>query len=125
MAGETYEQAAGFQETLRKLAMIHEGFVQDKAGLGLDLTGASALDTKTAALLVVAAAVAIGSSPVCLEWSATRALAAGASEEEIADVLLAIVPVAGIGRTVSAAPDVAAALGYDVEAAPEEPDDPL
>jgi len=36
-------------------------------------------------------------------------------------VLLAIVPVAGLGRVVSAAPGVAAALEYDIEAALEEP----
>jgi 4-carboxymuconolactone decarboxylase len=75
-----------------------------------------------AALLVVGAAVAIGSSAVCLEWSTTRALAAGASKDEITDVLLAIAPVAGLGRIVSAAPDLATALGYDIEAALEEPD---
>jgi alkylhydroperoxidase/carboxymuconolactone decarboxylase family protein YurZ len=75
-------------------------------------------------LLLVGAAVAIGSSAVRLEWSTGQALAAGASEEEIAGVLLAIAPVAGLGRIVSAAPDVATALGYDVEAALEEPDDP-
>ena len=115
--------AARFQETLRSLAMIHEGFVQDKARLGLDLARVSALDPKTAALLLVAAAVAIGSSAVCLEWSTGRALAVGASEDEIAEVLLAIAPVAGLGRIVSAAPDVATALGFDVEAALEEPDD--
>jgi hypothetical protein len=34
--------------------------------------------------------VAIGPPAVCLEWSAGRALAAGASEDEIAYVLLAI-----------------------------------
>ena len=66
--------------------------------------------------------VAIGSPGVCLEWSASRALAAGASEDEIADVLLAIAPVAGLGRVVAAAPDVATALGYDITAALEEPD---
>ena len=112
----------GFQDTLRQLAMIHEGFVQDKARLGLDPARTSALEPKTAALLLVAAAVAIGSPAVCLEWSAGRALAAGASEDEIADVLLAIAPVAGLGRVVAAAPDVAIALGYDVAAALEEPD---
>ena len=67
--------------------------------------------------------MAIGSPAVCLEWSTGRALAAGATEDEIADVLLAIAPVAGLGRVVSAAPDVATALGYDVAAALEEPDD--
>ncbi len=112
---------ARFQETLRRLAMIDEGFVEDQAGLGL--TGTPALDPRTAALLQLGASVAIGSSAVCLQWCAGRALAAGASEDEIADVLLAIAPVAGLGRVVAAAPEVATALGYDVAAALEEPGD--
>jgi len=117
------DQAVRFHETLRRLAMIDEGFVEDQAGLGLDPAAASALDLKTAALLRVAVSVALGSPGVCLEWSAGRALAAGASEDEIADVLLAIAPVAGLARVACAAPDVATALGYDVAAALEEPDD--
>ena len=111
-----------FQETLRRLAIIDEGFVEDEAGLGLDPAGKSTLDPKTAALLQVGVSVAIGSPAVCLEWSTGRALAAGASEDEIADVLLAIAPVAGLGRVVAAAPDVATALGYDIAAALEEPE---
>jgi 4-carboxymuconolactone decarboxylase len=110
-----------FQETLRRLAMIDEPFVKDQARLGIDPAEASALDPKTAALLQVGACVATGSPAVCLEWSAGRALAAGATEDEIADVLLAIAPVTGLGRVVCAAPDVATALGYDIAAALEEP----
>jgi alkylhydroperoxidase/carboxymuconolactone decarboxylase family protein YurZ len=72
--------------------------------------------------LRVAVVVATGSPAVCLEWSAGRALAAGATEDEIAEVLLAIAPVVGLGRVVCAAPDVATALGYDVAAALEETD---
>jgi alkylhydroperoxidase/carboxymuconolactone decarboxylase family protein YurZ len=116
-------QDARFHETQRKLILIHEGFIQDKAKLALDLARTAALDPKTAALIVVAVAVAIGSSSFCLQWSAGRALAAGASEGEIADVLLAIAPVAGLGRIAAAAPDLAIALGYDVEAALEAIDD--
>jgi alkylhydroperoxidase/carboxymuconolactone decarboxylase family protein YurZ len=112
-----------FQETLRRLAMIDDGFVEDEAGLRLGLVAASALDPKTAALLQLGVSVALGSPAVCLEWSAGRALAAGASEDEITDVLLAIAPVAGLGRVVAAAPEVATALGYDIAAALEEPAD--
>jgi alkylhydroperoxidase/carboxymuconolactone decarboxylase family protein YurZ len=111
-----------FQETLRRLALIDEGFVKSEAGLALGTGGISALDPKTAALLQVGASVTIGSSAVCLQWSASRAMAAGASEDEIAEVLLAIAPVTGLGRIAAAAPDVAIALGYDVAAALEELD---
>jgi 4-carboxymuconolactone decarboxylase len=115
-------QTVRFQEILRRLAMIDEGFVEDQARLGLDPAQASALDPKTAALLHVAACVAIGSPAVCLQWSTGRALATGASEEEIAGVLLAIAPVAGLGPVVAAAPELATVLGYDIAAALEEPD---
>jgi alkylhydroperoxidase/carboxymuconolactone decarboxylase family protein YurZ len=115
-------QTVRFQETLRRLTMIDEGFVEGQAGLGLGLDGAAALDARTAALLRLGVAVAIGSPGVCLEWSTGRALAAGATEEEIADVLVAIAPVAGLSRVVAAAPEVAIALGYDIMAALEAPD---
>jgi 4-carboxymuconolactone decarboxylase len=116
-------QVLNFQETLRRLAMIDEHFVEDQAGLGLGAAGISNLDPKTVALLQVGVSVATGSPAVCLEWSAGRALAAGASEDEIAEVLLAVAPVAGLGRIVCAAPDLATALGYDIAAALAEPDD--
>jgi 4-carboxymuconolactone decarboxylase len=115
-------QMVRFQDALRRLAMIDEGFVKDQAGLGLDPAQASALDPKTAALLHVAVCVAIGAPGMCLEWSTARALGAGASEDEIADVLPTIAPVAGLGRVVAAAPDVATALGYDIATALEELD---
>jgi len=115
---------ARYQETLRKLAMIDEGFVEGEGGFALGLAQTSALDPKTAALLQVAVSVATESAPVCLEWSAGRALAAGATENEIADVLLAIAPAVGLVRVVCAAPILAIALGYDVAAALEEPNGP-
>ena len=103
--------------------MIDESCVENQAGLSLGPAEGSSLDPKTEALLRVGAAAALGASPVCLEWSTTRALAAGAGEDEIADVLLAIAPVTGLSRIVSAAPEVAIALGYDTQAALEEPGD--
>jgi hypothetical protein len=60
-------QTARFQEFLRRLAMIHESFVENAAGLNLDLARARFLEPKTAALLQMAAAVASGSSAACLE----------------------------------------------------------
>ena len=116
-------QTVRFQEILRRLAIIDESLVEDQAGLGLDMPGSGLLDPKTAALVRVGALVAIGSPGVCLEWGTTRALAAGATEDEITGVLLAIAPVAGLGRVTGAVPGVAAALGFDVEAALLDPDD--
>ena len=111
-----------YQEILRRLAIVDEGVVQDLAGLGFGQSEAGVLDPKTAALVRIGALVASGPPTACLEWSTTRALAAGANEDEITGVLLAVAPVAGLGRVIGAVTDVAAALGYDVEAALEDPD---
>jgi 4-carboxymuconolactone decarboxylase len=116
-------QTVRFQETLRKLAMIDGAFVEDQAGLRLSQARELTLEPKTAALLQLGASVAIGSPAVCIEWTTGQAMAAGATDDEIADVLLAIAPVAGLGRVVCAAPDVATALGYDIAAALDDPGD--
>src|SRR5262249_19308877 len=102
---------------------IDEGFVEDYARLGLDPVGPTALDAKTAALVRVGVLAAIGAPAVGLEWGTTRALATGATEDEITGVLLAIAPVGGLGRVGGAVTEVAAALGYDVEAALDAPDE--
>ena len=96
-------QTVRFQEILRRLAIIDEGVVQNQAGLGLGQARAWVMDPKTAALVQMGALVAIGSPSVCLEWGASRALAAGATEDEITDV--------------------ATALGYDIETALVDLDD--
>lgn len=116
-------QTVRFQEILRKLAIMDEGVVQDQAGLGLGQTGPWVMDPKTAALVQMGALVAIGSPAACLEWGTSRALAAGATEDEITDVLLAVAPAAGLGRVVGATVSVADGLGYDVQAALLDPDD--
>ena len=116
-------QTVRFQEILRRLAIIDESALEQHAGLGLGQAGARVLDARTAELARVAAVAATGAPEACLEWSVTRALAAGATEEEITGVL-AIAPVAGLGRVVSAVPGLATGLGYDVETALMETDDP-
>jgi alkylhydroperoxidase/carboxymuconolactone decarboxylase family protein YurZ len=120
-SGEHMGQAMRYQETLRRLAIVDEGFLGDLAGLGLVLPGSPFLDPKTAALVRVGALAAIGSPEVCLEWSTSRALAEGATEDEITGVLLAIAPVIGLGRVIGAAPGVAGAFGYDIESALQDP----
>lgn len=115
-------RAVRYQEILRRLAIVDEKFAVDQAGLVLDPPGARVLDPKTAALVRVGVLAAIGAPEVCLEWSGSRALAAGASEGEITGVLLAIAPVIGLGRMSGAAAGVAGAFGYNTEAALEDTD---
>ncbi len=124
VSGDQMSQAMRFQGILRRLAIVDEGFVGDQAGLVIGLPGVRVLDPRTAALVRVGVLAAIGAPEVCLEWSSSQALAAGATEDEITGVLLAIAPVIGLGRMVGAAPGVAGAFGYDIEAALEDRDDP-
>jgi hypothetical protein len=53
---EALSQTVRFHETLRKLAIVDEGYVTGEAGLGLGLAATVVLDPKTAALLWLAAA---------------------------------------------------------------------
>jgi 4-carboxymuconolactone decarboxylase len=46
-------------------------------------------------------------------------LDAGASYDEIVGTLIAVMPIVGVARVVSAAPKLGLALGYDVSAALE------
>jgi hypothetical protein len=48
-------------------------------------------------------------------------LASGASIDEIVGTMIAVAPTVGLTRVVSAAPELALALGYDVDAALERP----
>ncbi len=117
-------RAVTYQEILRRLAVVDEGLIGDQAGLALGLPGVWGLDPRTVALVRVGVLAAIGAPEVCLEWSSSQALTAGATEDEITGVLLAIAPVIGLGRMVGAAPGVAGAFGYDIEGALEDPDGP-
>jgi alkylhydroperoxidase/carboxymuconolactone decarboxylase family protein YurZ len=117
-------RAVRYQEILRRLAIVDEGFIGHQTGLALGPASVRVLDPKTAALVRVGVLAAIGAPEVCLEWISSQALAAGATEDEITGVLLAIAPVIGLGRMVGAAPGVAGAFGYDIEAALENRDGP-
>ena len=119
MARETDEPYGEVPGTLRRLAMIDEGFVGGEAGLGLALARTSILEPEVAALVQLGILVASGSPAVCRVSSTARALAARATEDEIADVLRRSPRSPGSpGRC--AAPDVATALGYDIGAALED-----
>lgn len=123
-SGDHMGQIVRFEEILRRLAIVDEDVIDGQAGLGLGLPRGGALDSKTAALIQVGVLAATGAPEVCMEWSASRALAAGATGNEITDVLLAIAPVVGLGRVVGAVSGIAGGLGYDIEAALEDPGDP-
>jgi 4-carboxymuconolactone decarboxylase len=78
-----------------------------------------ALDDRTAALARIAALVSLRACPAAYRGTVAGALAAGASVDEVLDTLRAVAPTVGLARVVSAAPHLADAVGYDVDAALE------
>ena len=76
---------------------------------------ARALSPATARLVHLAALLAAGASTTTLRWAVELALAAGARDEEIVEVLATVAPTVGSARVVAAAPRLALAIGYDLE----------
>jgi alkylhydroperoxidase/carboxymuconolactone decarboxylase family protein YurZ len=112
-----------YKDTLRCLALNDERFLESVVGMRYDTVDASHLDPKTHALLCLAASLAVDAAPSSYQSVVGMALAAGASVDEIVGSLIAVAPTIGLARVVSAAPELALALGYDVDAALEMRDD--
>ena len=108
------------EATLRKLAIRDDAFIEKVLACEQTNENASALDAKQHALVRIAGLVALDAAPPSYMASVEAGLAAGLSREEIVGALVALMPVVGVARVVSAAPKLGLALGYDVAAALEE-----
>jgi 4-carboxymuconolactone decarboxylase len=108
-----------YKVTLRRIAVRDDRYID---GL-LQAESASAtiagLDGRSHALIRIAALVASDATPPAYMNSVEAALSAGASHDEIVGVLIAVLPLVGISRVVTAAPNLGLALGYDVAEALE------
>jgi alkylhydroperoxidase/carboxymuconolactone decarboxylase family protein YurZ len=104
-----------YMERLRRLAINDPTFVaRDSGQRNLELRR---MDGKTLALVRLAAITAVGGAVPSFGEEADAATASGATADEIVDVLVGLVPVLGLPCVVAAAPKLALALGYDIEAA--------
>lgn len=81
------------------------------------------LDGRTRALACLGAAISAQALTTNLNPLVDQAMAAGATEEDVVGTLLAIAPTIGTARVVVIAPQVAHAIGYDIDRALETPDD--
>ncbi len=77
------------------------------------------LDPKAHALVRLAALLGANAAPVCYHHTVAVALAAGATPDEVMGTLITIAPIIGLARAVSAAPELALPIGYDIDAALE------
>ena len=123
MCTSTTSTHPAYKKTLRSLALNDERFVDSVLGMGHDTLEVSGLDKKTHALVRLGAALAIDAAPSSYQATSEMALAAGASIDEVVGTLIAVAPTIGLARVVSAAPELALALGYDLDVALESPEE--
>jgi 4-carboxymuconolactone decarboxylase len=110
-----------YKQHLRRLALHDEALLAASAAEEVS-SPASVIDDRTTALVRIAATLAVDAASASLHRVVTHALAVGVSPEEVVATLEAVTPVTGATRVVQCAPQVALALGYDVDAALERLD---
>jgi 4-carboxymuconolactone decarboxylase len=103
--------------TLRALSINLESCIESTLGISLNESTDKGLDERTRALVRLGALVAVSAPEATTHSVVSAALAAGASEDDVIGVLVAVAPMVGTPRIVSAASVVATALGYDIERA--------
>jgi 4-carboxymuconolactone decarboxylase len=114
----------GSCELLRRLAATDEGAAPPCAEPRSIPLVASTLDDKTRALVRLGALVATGAGPTSYKRHVAAALAAGATDEDVVDTLVAVSPTVGLAHLASATVGLALGLGYDIDAAFEGLGDP-
>lgn len=108
-----------YRAFLRKLALRDEALVGSILENEATNREEPDLDAKTHALVRLTTTIAVEGGQSSYQHAVERALAAGATANEIAAILVAVMSLTGVPRAVSAAPKLGLALGYDVEAALE------
>jgi 4-carboxymuconolactone decarboxylase len=103
--------ASNYADRLRRLA-FNDVHADDEMW---STPASDGLSPRDVALVRLAALTAIGGAGASFGEFTDEAVSAGASSEEIVDVLVAVRTVVGLPRVVSAAPKVGLALGYDLD----------
>jgi 4-carboxymuconolactone decarboxylase len=108
---------ATHEERLRRLVLHDEHCIKSMLGIDLNNNEAAGLNLKTQALVRLGGLVAMGAAPGSYHWAADAALDAGATAEDVVGALIAVAPISGLARVISATPEVALAVGYDLDQA--------
>jgi 4-carboxymuconolactone decarboxylase len=106
-----------YQQTLQRLAVSDDTLVASLLSQSTPNIGASSDTERIRAMFRLAALIAGDGTCASYQSVVESALAAGASVEEIVDVLLAVAGTVGSARVVAAAPLLARAVGFEVDEA--------
>jgi 4-carboxymuconolactone decarboxylase len=104
----------GYKETLRRLAVRDDRYIDSLLRADQDDVSLAQMDARSHALARIGALIALDAGPPAFMASVEAALHADVSEEEIVGTLIAVLPIVGVPRVVSAASNLGLALGYDV-----------
>ena len=108
-----------YKLTLRKLALRDDRYIDVLLSEECANATLAGIDRRSHALLRIAALIAMDAAPPSFMSAVEAGLDAGASRDEIVGTLIAVLPIVGVARVVSAAPNLGLALGYDVSEALE------
>jgi alkylhydroperoxidase/carboxymuconolactone decarboxylase family protein YurZ len=107
------------EEAFRRLAIGDHGLLAEVADPDAD-AGVPRLDELTESLIRVAVLVPLDAPQSSYHTAVEAAMRAGATLEDVLAALIAVAGSVGSPRVVAAAPRIALAAGYDVDAALEE-----
>jgi 4-carboxymuconolactone decarboxylase len=113
-----------YERALRKLAVRDDRYIGSILAGGDECGAISGIDARAHALVRLGALIALDAAPPSYLSTVEAAAAAGVTVDEIVGALIAVVPIVGVPRVVSAAPNLGLALGYDVGLALETHDWP-
>jgi alkylhydroperoxidase/carboxymuconolactone decarboxylase family protein YurZ len=103
-----------YKTTLRKLALRDDRYIDALLAHEKSSAAESGLDPRIRALVQLGALVAVDAAPPSYMSVAEEAIDAGATYEDLVGSLIVVMPVVGVPRVVSAAPNLGLAIGYDV-----------
>jgi 4-carboxymuconolactone decarboxylase len=118
-ASNAGDAVGDYRAILRRLALRDDRYIDTLLAEEASAAAASELDPRGYAMARIGALIAADAAPPSYMSAVEDALATGATYEEIVGTLIAVMPVVGVARVVSAAPNLGLALGYDVGAALE------
>jgi 4-carboxymuconolactone decarboxylase len=104
------------EEVLRRLTIADPAFVRALQGPD-DIGSSTTLDARSAVLVQLGGLIANGAPGPVWQQCVSTGRGVGLSPDDMVGALLALLTLVGVGRVVDAAPHLARALGYDVDAA--------
>jgi 4-carboxymuconolactone decarboxylase len=103
------------EDAIRGLATHDTDIIESLLAMQLENIAESGLDPKTHSLVRIAALIALDAAPASFVWQIGIALDSGVTPEEIIGVVVALAPTVGMAKIVATAPEIALALGIELE----------